>query len=227
VGVKAQLADRRVSLDGAVFDYDYKDMQIRGKLLNPIFEILDALVNVPRSRVRGLDGNATYRPFNGLTVTAAVTYLDSKVETYGGVNIIGLQQNFSGVSLPFSSKWSGLVDAEYRLSRANGGSPFLGFTVNSRSATDAALAGADITYPLTNTNRLAPGIVHPFAIDAYTTMDVRVGYETADRRWKVIFWGKNILDRYYWTDVIAASDSTFRLAGMPATCGVSFGYKYR
>ncbi len=47
-GVKAGLFDRRVQLNAAAFYYNYGNKQVRGKLSDPIFGVLDALVNVPK-----------------------------------------------------------------------------------------------------------------------------------------------------------------------------------
>src|SRR3546814_10275623 len=41
VGFKAQLMDRRLSINGAAFYYDYKNKQTRAKFVDPIFGALD------------------------------------------------------------------------------------------------------------------------------------------------------------------------------------------
>ena len=64
-----------------------------------------------------------------------------------------------------------------------------------------------------------------FNIKGYTTLDGRLGYEAKDGAWKVMVWGKNILNQYYWTTVIPSNDSQARFAGMPATYGVTIGFK--
>src|SRR3546814_13438053 len=45
-GFKIQLMDRKLSINGAAFYYDYKDKQLRAKFVDPIFGALDKLVNV-------------------------------------------------------------------------------------------------------------------------------------------------------------------------------------
>src|SRR3546814_3394857 len=49
-GLKATLADRAVQFNAAGFYYDYRDKQIRGKLIETpdIFGTLDTLANVPK-----------------------------------------------------------------------------------------------------------------------------------------------------------------------------------
>src|SRR3546814_12758362 len=50
-GFKIQLMDRKLSINGAAFYYDYKDKQLRAKFVDPIFGALDKLVNVPKSKI--------------------------------------------------------------------------------------------------------------------------------------------------------------------------------
>ena len=38
-------------------------------------------------------------------------------------------------------------------------------------------------------------------------------------------WGKNLFNKYYWTNVISSADSAARFAGMPTTFGVTLSVK--
>jgi iron complex outermembrane receptor protein len=225
-GVKAQLFDRKVGLNVAAFYYDYRDKQIRGKTTDPIFGILDVLVNVPKSRIQGAEADLTLRPTDGLTITAAGTFLDSKVLRYGGLNVIGATDNFRGDPLPFTPKWSGSLNVDYKVRMPNGGSPFIGFTVTGRSASDATLGGRRITFPASPATILKPGVDYIYKIDGYATVDARIGYVSDGDRWRVSLWGKNIFNEYYWTNVIPANDSSARFAGRPATYGITFGFNF-
>jgi outer membrane receptor protein involved in Fe transport len=225
-GVKTQLFDRKVGLNFAAFYYDYRDKQIRGKTTDPIFGILDVLVNVPKSRIQGAEADLTLRPTDGLTITAAGTFLDSKVQRYDGLNVIGATDNFRGDPLPFTPKWSGSLNVDYKVRMPNGGSPFIGFTVTGRSASDATLGGRRITFPASPATILKPGVDYIYKIDGYATVDARVGYVSDGDRWRVSLWGKNIFNEYYWTNVIPANDSSARFAGRPATYGITFGFNF-
>src|SRR3546814_11363459 len=78
-----------------------------------LFRSLDGLVNVPKSRVKGAELELSARVVEGLTVSAAATYIDAKVRHYQGIvgsvaNEVGLfdpiRGDFSGARLPFSPK---------------------------------------------------------------------------------------------------------------------------
>jgi len=230
-GIKASLADRKVQFNAAAFYYDYKDKQIRGKLLDPVFGALDALINIPKSRIFGLEADVTARPTEGLTINAALTYLDSKITEGPGAggrnfNIYGVADDFTGDPLPFTPKYSGVVNIDYRYELASGGSAFVGVSMNARSRSDAAIGASRIPFPYSPSSITRPGLGgNVFNIKGYTTADARIGYEAADGAWKVMLWGKNIFDTYYWNTVIPSNDSQARFAGMPATYGITLGFK--
>lgn len=231
-GFKASLADRSVQLNGAVFYYDYRNKQIRGKLTDPTFGALDALINVPRSRIFGAEADVTVRPIDGLTINAAVTYLDSKITKNPPLerryNIYGQLDDFVGDPLPFTPKWSGVVNVDYRHELASGGTTFVGASVNARSQSDAVIGANRIPFPVSTASFTRPGLEgNVFNIKGYATVDARIGYEAPDAAWKVMLWGKNVFDKYYWTSVIPSLDSQARFAGMPATYGITFGFSFR
>ena len=63
-------------------------------------------------------------------------------------------------------------------------------------------------------------------MDGYALLDLRAGYVSEDEKWKVMLWGKNVTDEYYWTSVIPSSDNMARFAGRPATYGITLGYSF-
>lgn len=228
-GFKATLANRMIQLNGAVFYYDYRNKQIRGKLTDPTFGALDALINVPKSRVFGAEADITIQPTEGLTINGAITFLDTKITenppAQRRFNIYGQLDNFVGDPLPYTPKWSGVVNVDYRHEMKSGGSAFAGFTVNARSRSDAVIGANRIPFPYSATARTRPDLAgNVFNINGYATVDARIGYEVDDGAWKAMLWGKNIFDTYYWTAVIPSLDSQARFAGMPATYGITVSF---
>lgn len=238
-GIKASLADRAIQLNAAGFYYDYRDKQVRGRLADPVFGGLETLVNIPKSRIWGLEADVTVRPVRGLTISGAVTYLDSKILKSPGApynyNVLGLVDDFRGDPLPFTPKWNGAVNVDYRHELSNGGTPFIGITATGRTSSDSQPGASRLNYldPATCKKDssqnpvcfLMPGVTNPFGLNGYVTVDGRLGYEAPEGAWKIMIWGKNILNKYYWTNVISSADGAARLAGRPATYGVTFGFK--
>jgi transposase len=202
-GIKAGLFDHRVQFNAAGFYMDYRNKQVRGKLFDFVFGTQDVLVNVPKSRIWGAEADITVRPVKDLTITGAVTYLNSKVLKFVGYDIFGGVNNpnfdptgahpntedLSGNVLPYTPKWSGTVNVDYKFEMANGGKPFAGFTVNAKSGQDAAIGGSHTTLPVMpgNRYRIAPGVgPYPYTIDGYATVDARLGYVSPDENWRVM-----------------------------------------
>ncbi len=233
-GFKTQFLDRVISLNAAAFYYDYRDKQIRGKIIdNPnIFGALDTLANIPKSTIYGFEADLTIRPTRGLSINGALTYLNSEIKT-GPVapynfDVFGRTDSFVGDNLPFTPKWSGVINADYRHEMSGGGSAYVGVTTNIRSSSDAVPGGSRIGFPSQTAepnSRLRAGIANPFQNNGYATVDARLGYEGLDGAWRIMIWGKNVFDKYYWTNVIASADSVARFAGRPATYGITVGFK--
>ena len=226
-GFKTRLFDRRAQLNVAAFYYDYRDKQVLTKVADPIFGILDQLRNIPKSRVFGAEADVTVRVADGLTLGGSVTYLDTSIRDYKGVDYVGTPRDFAGQPLPFAPKWSFGLNADYKKRMANGGAPFIGVSVNGRSATDTVPGGNSIVATNSTHTRVLPGLTYPFRTNSYATVDGRFGYDGPDQRWSVTVWGKNIFNKYYWTNVVTASDFSSRYAGPPATYGVTLGFKLR
>ena len=226
IGAKTRTTDGLLGLNVAAFYSDYKDKQVKSRILdNPnIFGPIGALVNVPKSRIFGIEMDATLRPTNGLTISASGTYLNSKIKNFIGFDVVGAQRDFNGVPLPYSPKWSGTLDVDYRYNTGKG-APFVGFTVFGRTKVDAELGAAQATFPIGQPGvLLADGLTTPYQLPGYVFVDGRLGYESFDG-WKAYVWGKNIFNKYYVTNAIVGSDTTSWAAGMPATYGVTISFK--
>lgn len=210
-GFKLSLADRLVHLNGALFHYDYRDKQALGSvILTPnIFGPLNLLVNIPKSTVTGAELQATVRPTDGLTLNAAVTYVDSEIGNFTNFDPFGTVRNFQGEAFPNTPKWQWTLAADYEFPLSGAINGFVGANASGRSSTNGALGENAI-----------------LDIDGYTLLDLRAGITADDDSWKVSVWGRNITDRYYWTNAYKISDVSARFAGMPATYGVTVSVRY-
>lgn len=241
VGVKSSLMDNRVQLNGAAFYYDYKDKQLRTKILDPIFGFLDTLDNVPKTEIYGFETDITAQVTEGLRLTAALTYLQSEVKDYKGVSFTSEairdgsgvlvlatgEEDFSGDPIPFTPELTYMLDAEYTMALSGGAEVYAGVNLNGQSESDAAFGGNRLSYTPSQQVGGARAIKDKFnEMDAYSVVNARMGYRSDDGTWRVTLWGKNILDEYYTTNVIASSDTSARLTGRSRTIGLTVGYSY-
>ena len=209
VGVKSQFLDGRLAVNGDVFYYNYKNKQLKGRLSDPVFGILNALVNIPKSTVQGAELQIHGRPVPGLDVGAQMIYIYASINEFTGYNASGISQNFAHSLVPYTPRWqlSGNVNYEHPITDALTG--FVGAQINFRSATSSAI-----------------GSPQYYGIPSYTTLDLQAGINTADNRWRVFVWGKNVTNKYYLTNVVDGEDAILRYTGMPATYGLTVAYHY-
>ena len=216
-GFKAPLLDRRVELTFAGFYYDYKDKQLRGRLPDPVFGTLDGLVQIPKSRLWGLEAAILARPITGVRLSLGGTYIDTKVQRFIGYDAFANQANFAGQKFPYAPKVTLTGDAEYDFAINDNLKPYLGASLTYNSRTSTALANTTTDF-VTKDDR--------FAIKAYTLVDLRAGVELPNRKLRIGGFVNNVGNTYYWTNAQDTLASIVRYAGMPRTYGVQLSWRY-
>ena len=216
VGFKAPFANRTVDLSGAVFYYDYKDKQLRGRLPDPVFGTLDGLVQIPKSRAWGLEAALVARPVDQFTVRLGGTYISTKVKRFVGYDAFGQLSNFAGQKFPYAPKVTLTGDAEYTVPMAGGQELYFGVSALHNSKTSTALANTT-----TDTVNADPR----FNVKSYTLVDLRAGVEFPHSKVRVGAFVRNVGNVYYWTNVQDTLASIARYAGMPRTYGVQVSWR--
>lgn len=209
VGFKQPVLDNKVQLIGAAFYYDYKGKQLRGRLIDIVFGPLDTLVQIPKSRVWGLEGQIIAQPVKGLNFSIAGTYVNTKVKEFTGFNAGGNLQNYAGSRFPYAPKLQIVADTQYDFDLSSNFGGFVGASLNHNGSTNASVG-----YP------------GDYTIPAYTLLDLRAGVKAPDDSWNLQVWGRNVTDKYYWSNVVLFNDTLVKYAARPATYGVTFGYKF-
>ncbi|MFT3975532.1 MAG: TonB-dependent receptor [Sphingomonas bacterium] len=218
-GTKASFLDGALQFNAAGFYYDYINKQLRSKVLS-FFGIQDALVNVPKSSIKGFELELTLRPTHGLTWANGFTWLDARIDRFQGISGGGLPADFANTRMPFAPKYQLSSNLDYEFPVSDHLKAFFGASANLRSDT-IAVVGGDI-----NAANAIPANIKLQGIDGYVLADARAGMASADGRWRVSVFGKNIFNQYYWNNAITSSDAIARFAGMPATYGVSLSLRY-
>lgn len=222
-GVKATLLDRALQLNLAGFYYDYAGKQLRTKLTDPTFGQLDVLRNIPKSSIKGFELEMTMRPGDHLVFNAAYTFLDAKIDRFVGTNAGGdTGVDFAGTPIPYTPKHQVALSGNYNPPLSSNLNLLLGASINFRSRTIATLGG---NVNPSSINAASTNCV--YCIADYALIDAQLGIEDSDGRWRAFLWGKNIGNKYYWSNVVSGYDTVSRFAGRPATYGVTVSYKFR
>jgi len=201
-GFKLDLAGRRLRLNGSGFYYRYRDQQFID--VNP--DGTQKLLNLPRSRIFGAELELVAKPARTLSVSASLGLLDSKIieGVVQGQPVAGNRlANAPAVSL------SGAIDWDVLSSDAGTLSLRIDGNYVSRQEYDAL-----------NSASLTQG--------GYGLLGARIAFRTADDRFGIAVWGKNLTDRYYYTSRIAISSIGFNYnhVGTPRTYGLTLDAKF-
>jgi outer membrane receptor protein involved in Fe transport len=209
-GLKAQFLERRLLVNGAAFYYDYTNKQLKSRIIDPIFGVLTALVNIPKSTIRGAELEVHARPLTGLDIGAAATFLDAKIDRFTGVNQVGEVDNFAGSAVPYAPKWTLTSSIDYDHPLTDQWSGFVGAQVSYETRTTAAIGSPSL-----------------YLMPAYSLLNLQLGVQSRDGRWRAFAWGKNVLNRFYVNNVVEAEDAVIRFTGRPATYGLAVSYRFQ
>jgi iron complex outermembrane receptor protein len=213
LGIKATLAEGAMQLNAATFFYDYEDKQEQDAAVAFVGNI-SGLTNVPKSEITGAELDMQWVPAEGWDVHLGVAILDAEITEWMAVDReesawpTVVRTDVSGQKLAMSPdlQYSAMVGKQWDI----GGGKML----------DAAI---DYSY----TDSTTGGSQASDATESYGVANARIGYGSDDGQWRVLLWGRNITDEYYYPAAYNGGNGPFiRVHGMPRTWGVSLDYKF-
>lgn len=216
-GFKAPFADGRVNLSAAAFYYDYKDKQLRGRKPDPVFVTLDALVQIPKSKVAGVEAQIDVRPTDGLTLSFGGTYIDTEIKQYTGFDPLGVQRNFAGQDFPYAPALTAVGDINYDFAVGADANAYVGASIVYNSETSTALSNTTTQFVAEDAR---------YKIKEYAVIDLRAGVKLNGDKLKIGAYVRNLTNTFYWTNVQDNLASISRFTGMPRTYGVQLGWQY-
>jgi iron complex outermembrane receptor protein len=188
-GVKTQFLDRRVTINASAFYYDFSNQQF----INVVGIGTQQLVNAGKSRIKGLEVEASVRPVRGLQLSAGLGLLDAKYKTLllNGVDLSGkrmieapkLTLNLSGdYSIPVGDKG----EVTFRVDANHASSQYF-------SATNAP----------------------QFLIPGFWDLGTRIAFREPSGRFEFSVYGKNLTDNRVDTGVQIDPSTMTRFATKP------------
>lgn len=210
IGLKNTLFNRMLTLNLSGFYYDYRNRQSSVLFISPFTgAFAAAIVNVPKSRVFGVDLDTTIRLTRGPTLFGTLTWLDAKVlRTIQDVDGQPLFQALNvGDTLAQTPKLSYSVRGTYSHAVGAGrtGTAQLFFSRSGKQLTSSA-------DPL---GRYGPNS----SLDGRLSLADPVG-------WTVSLWGENLTNN---NDIIYAASSFVgrtTLRRKPISYGAEIGYRF-
>ncbi|SBV33519.1 Outer membrane receptor protein [uncultured Sphingopyxis sp.] len=167
VGLKADFADRMVSVDAAFFWMDWTDIQV-----TRAFGGVSGGANGGKATSKGFEGSLALRPAPGLTISATGSYTDASLSE-DVPEISGVK----GDRLPAVPKFSGALRADYEFELGGGNKGSFGAGIRHAS------------------NRLSLVESDPLVAraKAYTSVDLNASVTFADH-WTLRAYARNLLD---------------------------------
>jgi iron complex outermembrane receptor protein len=207
IGLKTQLLDRRLTLNTAVFYYNYSNIQV-SRFLNGSPQVY----NGGKARLYGLDADVTMRVTNYLSVTAGIELERDKFTDFPKADFFlscpvsyptVCSLSADGKQLPQTPTASGTININYRVPLEQGE---VNFNLN-----EAANSG--YYYAPNNEYRQS----------GYGLLNGSVAWSV--HNYSVTLWGKNLTNVIYPISVNQAPTAVAAAYAAPRTYGVTLGAK--
>ena len=166
IGIKTQTSDRALTFNASAFTT---------KSVNSYFFVFLAanstqnLGNVPETRIKGFEVDATWRPLEGLDLIAGFGYTDSEIKKFQTASVVGNEA-------PLVSRYTLNLTGNYR-----------------RPVTDTLDLTARVDYR--RTGRTWFDVDNTTSRDPINLVDTRVGF--AGRNWSLTGFAQNLFDIKY------------------------------
>lgn len=203
LGIKGQFFDNRVQLNGAIFRYDYTNLQFID-----FRDGLQVLVSAEESEVIGAELELTAMLSENLVLRSGIGYLDTEFKE---LSISGT--DYSGNELPLAPEINFNTMINWDFARTEAGVFSLQLDT---SFTDKQF------YDGPNTARTAQ--------DGYWLTNGRLSFTSADDRYSVGLWGRNLANKEYIVYSLPLAEYGFGLdytvRGTPRTYGADFTFRF-
>ncbi|HMP55401.1 MAG TPA: TonB-dependent receptor [Novosphingobium sp.] len=212
VGFKTSLMDRKVQINGALYRYDYDNIQV-----SRIVQLLDGttpslISNAGKSRIEGGELDVTLEPIEGLMFNAAYAYTKARYLDYRVSPAAGAA-DYSGTRMVRAPKHSVNFSGQYEFPVGEDSSLML--------RGDVALLSTFFHEP--GEGQLTYGTTIPFTREpSYAVANFRLAYRMGN--WKVSGWVNNAFDKLYRRTVHALPGQVINYYAEPRTYGMTLGW---
>jgi len=213
-----------LSLEGAGFYYDYKDLQVS------IYEAGTArIINAAQSEIYGLEGAARFKPVTGLELSAGASYVHARYKNFNnapiyapcaslgaaalascnanGISFLVVGQDLDNVTMQRTPEFTGFLGARYAMDVGGG---------------ELALSG-NLSY--SSSFFFGPSGIQ-FKQGGFETLSLRAQWTAPDDRWYLAAYGDNVTNSRYLTQVQYSNFGIGSNWSKPTTFGGEIGFKF-
>jgi iron complex outermembrane receptor protein len=204
-GAKTSWFNRMLIVNAAIYQIDWKNMQVSGRTLNNAFSFIS---NAGAAKVKGAEIEVSATPVHGLLLNANASYNDAKL-TEDQVNANVSSTGRAGDRIQNIPKVQGAVSAQYTKDISEG---------------MAAFIRGDVNYVGSSYSELRPTNVYRMKNPAYTLANLRIGVEANDAGWEASLFANNLFNATAITRITNSSTTPIggsAVSAMPRTLGVA------
>ncbi len=223
-GIKSDLFDRKLRLNVSGFYNNYKDIILTLSRC-PISPCLQPN-NVGAAHVKGFEVETTAKPLPGVTLDAALSYIDFKYTKLTGDTAVTMD-----MVTPYTPKWKWSFGAQYDFDDVLGGTLSARFDGSYQShvyteAVNYDAVSVTTTAPVVTTPAIAgvtarPGggslatVIASNRIDGYFLGNGRLTWKSPEKDWSLGLEVQNIFNKYYFTSLYEQFASPGTISGAP------------
>ena len=218
VGLKTQFFERTLTANLAAFHTTVKDYQVNVVDSGP-GALRGYLSNIEEVSSTGVELDAAWAPSGSFSSYLSASWTEGKYEFFANgpcpLERIGTSTaacDLSGRPLPGLPTWALSAGAEYRTTIFDGATGYFGLDATYRS--DQYSEASDSEY---------------LVIDAYSLVNLRLGYVSTSGAWEGFVWVRNVFDTEYFQYMSVQpgnSGAIFALLGDPRTYGVTLRLRF-
>ena len=230
-GIKSQLLNDRVRINLSGFYYDYKNIQVT------VYTLTSALIqNGPRARMWGGDLDAEFRIARGLSLSAGMEVMHSEFVDYPNalffypnpVTVVPPGSNPNSCVLASVNPNAGgncRVTASAKGKQIPVTPEFTGYASLNYS-TPVSFGTLDFNFSVYHNGGWFAGSDNSYRQKAYTLLNAQIGWQSADERFRVTLWGKNLTKKAYANYLSVGTAFANQSLAPPRTYGVRLSYAY-
>ena len=200
-GLKTQWLDRRLTLNGAVFFYDFRDLQINSVYLDNNRAISE-VENAAKAEIYGIDAAGNFRISDRLTASGGVVWMPKR--EFVEFESARRDETLSGKKLSRAPEATATASLDYELPLRGRGRLSGRLEYNYRSS---------FFFTADNVSLLRQ--------EGFGLLNASLKFEPADGKWHVFASGRNLTDEDYFNQMFLQSSP-----GYPTTYEAGIGYYF-
>lgn len=218
VGFKSAWMENSLQLNGALYFYDYQDVQGFTQVANDITgTVVTKLGNLGDAEHLGAELDMIWLPMEGLSLQATVAWLDAEITDSDTLALDQAGEVFpiEGLKRSYAPEWSTSVQARYEW-----------------NFSDSLIAAVQLNYSwrddLNNEDSALSNVnLAAFSYEDYQVLNARISIGSVEQSWDVALVGRNITDEEYWANATGDDLSSFTsIPTRPMSYGIEATYRW-